>query len=301
VVKQILKGRERRPNEYYQALSSHYTFAARFCMPARGNEKPHAETLVRIVQRQWATPVPKVKDFDELNANLKRCAEAQLQQTVQGYEESIGQRFEQDRAKAMALPEHRFDACVNQSVQVDKFQRVHFDCNRYSVPREYAFCAVTVKGYVDRIEVVSDGVVIARHQRSYERHKDICDPLHYLGALERKPGALDHAPVMRDWQLPDSFKQLRERLEKRYGQEAGTRQYSAVLSLMQQHPLKRVQQAVEEYPIQEQVSAERIAALVRRLAVQETSGPTQMHHPMTEVDVPRPDLGQFDRLLEEDQ
>ena len=36
VVRQIFKGRERRPNEYYQALASHYTFEALFCMPARG-------------------------------------------------------------------------------------------------------------------------------------------------------------------------------------------------------------------------------------------------------------------------
>ena len=36
VVQLIFKGRERRPNPYYQALASHYTFAAGFCMPARG-------------------------------------------------------------------------------------------------------------------------------------------------------------------------------------------------------------------------------------------------------------------------
>ena len=38
VVRQIFKGRERRPNEYYQALASHYTFEALFCMPARERE-----------------------------------------------------------------------------------------------------------------------------------------------------------------------------------------------------------------------------------------------------------------------
>ena len=34
-------------------------FEALFCMPARGNEKPHAETRVRVLQQQWATPVPR--------------------------------------------------------------------------------------------------------------------------------------------------------------------------------------------------------------------------------------------------
>src|SRR3989442_10687591 len=44
VVSDIFKGRERRPNAYYAALASHYAFDALFCMPARGNEKPRAET-----------------------------------------------------------------------------------------------------------------------------------------------------------------------------------------------------------------------------------------------------------------
>ena len=43
VVSQIFKGRERRPNEYYAALASHYAFEALFCMPARGNEKPRRD------------------------------------------------------------------------------------------------------------------------------------------------------------------------------------------------------------------------------------------------------------------
>jgi transposase len=109
VVRQIFKGREREPNEYYQALASHYTFEALFCMPARGNEKPHAETRVRVLQQQWGTPVPRVADLDALNAHLRQRAEAELNRTVNGCEESIGQRFSRDRARALPLPEHPFD------------------------------------------------------------------------------------------------------------------------------------------------------------------------------------------------
>jgi transposase len=56
VVAQIFQGRDRRPNPYYAALASHYAFEPLFCMPARGNEKPCAETRVRVLQRQWASP-----------------------------------------------------------------------------------------------------------------------------------------------------------------------------------------------------------------------------------------------------
>ena len=74
VVAQIFKGRERKPNEYYAALASHYAFEPLFCMPARGNEKSHAETRVRVVQRQLATPVPHVADLATLNVHFRdRC------------------------------------------------------------------------------------------------------------------------------------------------------------------------------------------------------------------------------------
>ncbi len=299
VVRLIFKGRERQPNDYYQALASHYRFEALFCMPARGNEKPHAETRVRVLQQQWATPVPKVADLDALNAQLRQRAVAELSRTVAGYEESIGQRFERDRARAQPLPEHAFDPCIQTASVVDKYQTVQFDNNRYSVPRACAFRGVTVKGYVDRVEVADGGGVVARHKRSYGRNEQVLDPLHYLATLGRKPAALDHAPVMRDWKLPGSFAALRDSLEQRHGPQAGARQYIRVLQLLAEHPLARVQQAVEACSGLTAAQAERIAGMVVRLAEREAEVPASLGAATPEVQVPRPDLGRFDQLLED--
>jgi hypothetical protein len=245
VASQIFRGRDRRVNEAYAALASHYRFDPLFCMPARGNEKPYAETRVRVMQRQWATPVPCVADLNALNAMFRaRCA-GEVNRTVAGYSESIGQRFERDRAEALALPTRPFDACIMKPAQVDKYQTVRFDRNRYSVPRTCAFQAVMVKGYTERIEVVAAGNVVARHQRSYGRDEQILDPLHYLAALGRRPAALDHAPVLRDWQLAASFTQLREALEKRHGKTAGPRHFVRVLQLLAEYSMDRVQAVVE--------------------------------------------------------
>jgi transposase len=299
VVRLIFKGRERRPNEYYQALASHYTFEALFCMPARGNEKPHAETRVRVLQQQWATPVPAVADLDALNVHLRQRALAELDRTVAGYEESIGQRFARDRAKALPLPAHSFDPCIQQPACVDKYQTVQFDRNHYSVPRGCAFRVVTVKGYVDRVEVADGHTVVARHSRAYGHNEQILDPLHYLVSLGRKPAALDHAPVMRDWQLPASFAVLRQTLAQRHGNPAGARQYIRVLQLLGEHPLARVQQAVEACNGTEQAQAERIAAEVQRLAERDAAVPVSVQTATEHIQVPRPDLGQFDFLLKE--
>jgi transposase len=303
VVRQIFKGRARRPNERYAALASHYAFEPLFCMPARGNEKPYAETRVRVLQRQWATPVPQAADLATLNLGLRDRCLREAGRTVEGQVESIGQRFGRDRAGALPLPAYPFDACVVQAAQVDKYQTVHFDHNRYSVPRRCAWQAVTVKGYLERVEVVAGGQVVARHARSYGRGEQVLDPLHYLAALGRRPAALDHAPVLRNWHLPESFTRLRQALEGRHGARAGARQYIRVLQLLAEHPLARVQQAVESGLRQEPVQAERIIALVQRAATpNEAPLPvtTTCHSPVTSLcqyEVPRPDLGRFDQLL----
>ena len=294
VVSQIFQGRERRPNPYYAALASHYAFEALFCMPARGNEKPHAETRVRVLQRQWATPVPRCADLDALNGYLRQRSRDEAQRTVAGYRESIGQRFTQDQAKALPLPAHRFDACVSQAAQVDKYQTVRFDKNRYSVPRRCAFRTVTVKGYIDRVVVVEAGQVVAAHARSYGRDQQVLDPLHYLAALDRRPAALDHAPVLRDWQLPESFMRLRQALETRHGPRAGARHYVRVLQLMPEHKLACVQAAVETCLRRGEVHAERIGAEAQRL--QGGAGATPVT-PLCQFQVPQPDLGCFDQLL----
>jgi hypothetical protein len=218
---------------------------------------------------------------------------------VAGYQESVGQRFSRDRARALPLPEHPFDPCIQQAACVDKYQTVQFDRNHYSVPRACAFRVVTVKGYVDRIEVADGHAVVARHSRSYGHNEQILDPLHYLVTLGRKPAALDHAPVLRDWQLPASFTFLRQTLEQKHGNPAGARQSISVLQLLAEHPLARVQQAVEACRGPEDARAERIALMVQRLAERDAGRPESLGTAPEQLQVPRPDLGRFDELLKQ--
>jgi len=184
----ILRGRERLMNSRYAALASHYGFEPLFCMPAAATEKPDVEHKVYDLQRRWCTPVPKVKDQDDLNAHLLRCCRAELDRTCAGQSQTIGQRFAMDKAAALPLPIHTFDPCIREPKRADKYQTVVFDNNRYSVPRRWTFQAVTVKAYVDRIEIVAAHQVVARHQRCYGRNQQILDPMHYLVTLGRRPG-----------------------------------------------------------------------------------------------------------------
>ena len=124
----------------------------------------------------------------------------------------IGDRFREEVAAAAPLPAHAFDPCIERAAIADKYQTVAFDTNRYSVPRPWAFRVVTVKGYVDRIVVVAGGRVVAEHPRCYDRSQQVLDPVHFLATLERRPAALDHAPVYRDWRPTAALAGLRREL-----------------------------------------------------------------------------------------
>jgi hypothetical protein len=301
VVAQIFKGRNRKLNHRYAALASHYTFEPLFCMPARGNEKPYAENRVYTLQRRWATPVPQVRDLAELNAYLRECCLKDRARTIAQAGESIGQRFEQDRSAAMPLPARRFDPCIYQPAKVDKYQTVRFDGNRYSLPRSYAFQTVTVKGYIDHLQFVSHGQVIVRHDRCYSRGEQILDPVHYLVTLSRRPAALDHAGVYRQWRLPAIFTELRQALEQCHGPSPGARQYIRVLQLLAEHPLTRVQQAIEHTRRRGLFDADRIRRQVNQLALGEDRPAERLVLPDDNTDlhvqVPRPDLSRFNQLL----
>ncbi|MEA3225459.1 MAG: IS21 family transposase [Planctomycetota bacterium] len=300
----ILKGRQRQLHKRYEALASHYRFDPRFCMPARGNEKSYVEHSVYDLQRDWATPVPAVQDLAELNAYLRTCSLAKLDHRMAGKTQTVGELFEQDKQSAMALPPHPFDPFVPASAKVDKYQAVRFDTNRYSVPRRWAFTTVTVKAYVDRVEVVSTDSVIASHKRSYARGEWIVEPRHYLAILGRRPAALDHSSVFDCWALPACFEELREAFESRHGPMAGARQYVRVLQLLAEYPMKVVQEAMGHSRDTATANADQIIATTHRLSERRLGVPAEASpeaKTSSTVQVPIPTLGHFDRLLSSKQ
>jgi transposase len=301
----ILRGRERRCHPRYAALASHYVFEPHFCMPGRGNEKPDAEGTVKAVQKRFATPVPRADDLDELNTFFRKRCEAERERVVQSLfgPFTIRDRLADDLAAATPLPRHRFDPCViRPAVVVDKCQTVAFDGNRYSVPRAFAFQMVTVKGYVDHVVIVAQGQVVATHTRCLQKHEMVLDPLHYLATLGRKPGALDHAPVFRDWKLPAGFAEFRTELERSHGAMGGARRFVRVLQLLGEHPMSRLSRALEECQRAQLYSAEAVIQRTRSLAAIEATHcdaartrtePTSA----SRVEVPLPDLSRFNQLL----
>ncbi len=97
------------------------------------------------------------------------------------------------------LPAVPFEACEHVPGQVSSTALVRYRLVDYSAPAVHAHKKVTVKGYVDRVVIALGAEIVARHRRSYVRGDVVYDPLHYLSLLERKPGALDQAAPLREW------------------------------------------------------------------------------------------------------
>lgn len=241
---QVGRGRQRRLNARFVELRSWHLFESRFCNVAKGNEKGHVENLVKQCQRRFLTPVPQACSLDEINAHLERACQAELDRAGRD-EQNFGALWEQERACLLPLPASPFPACVQESTRIDKQSLVRFDRCWYSAPVSKAHQPCSVRGFVDRVEVLCAGEVVAVHRRSDEPEQYVLDPWHYVPLLARKPGALNNGRAFQGEPFGPDLALLRRELEYRQA-EAGTRQFIRILQLFTRYEAAAVHAAVSQ-------------------------------------------------------
>ncbi len=299
VATSILTGRQRTLHPRYLALSSHYVFDPCFCMPAKGNEKGSAENRVKSTQKIWCTPIPQMRDMDELNGYLLKMCDAELEKKRDRSDLTIGQCFEQDRAASVPLPRHRFDPYVPAEASVDKYQLIRYDNVEYSVPLECLLQKVAVKVYFDRIDIACRGETVASHPRSYQPGDQRLNPIHYLRSLAKRPAALDKSSVYRNWALPPIFGEVRQQLEERHGGTTGRRHYIRILQLLADHPAERIARVLRFIDRPSQLDANHVTRCVARLAEDQPGIQEDLSNVPQALgtSVPVPDISKYNRLL----
>ena len=240
------KGRDRTLTDEFLRLQSHFHFKEHFCLVRRPNEKGHVEMLVGYSRRNFMVPMPKVDSIEELNAYLKVKCRSDLDRTLRGNDKSKGELLEQERASMLPLPKQRFEAHLVEKTKATSLSLARFDSNDYSVPTKYAHHRVTAIGTVEEVRLVVDTHLVATHKRCWKKHRTFYEPVHYLPLLERKPGALDFARPMENWELPSCFDLLRRRLESDMEENKGVREYIKVLRLLESATVGQLAGAVEQ-------------------------------------------------------
>jgi hypothetical protein len=244
-VARILGGEERQRTRAFSELESCYLFADKFGRPAKCNDKGKVEGIVGYARRNFMVPIPRAGSWEELNAHLAQRCRKRCERRLRGDKETIGERFECDRAAMLPLAAAPYEACEKISARVSSLSLVRYRSNDYSVPTEYGHRQVWVRGYVHEVVIACASHVVARHARSYERETIVFDRLHYLALLEQKTRALDQAAPLAGWQLPACFAQLRRLLEARL-KKHGSREYAQVLRLKESFDPAEVTLAVEQ-------------------------------------------------------
>jgi len=251
-VTRVGKGKDRILNETFKKLRCHYLFQTRFCNVARGNEKGDVENLAKRSERTYLTPLPEVTSLAELNNHLLTCCrkDLQLPAPAAGHQDKSrtrGDLLNEEQPLFIELQPTHFEACDTIRTDIDKRSLVTVQTNRYSAPVRWAHHAVTIKVFVDSVELWCEYQRVAVHKRCHDKAKYILEPRHYLKLLERKPGGVINGRpfkgmIGKTW--GSDFELLRRELEYRYEGE-GTRKFVNVLLLFTKHSEDEVRQAVK--------------------------------------------------------
>lgn len=285
------------PTQEFLRLESHFLFEHHFCLVRRANEKGHVEGLVGFARRNFMVPVPQIDDLEEFNEQLAQSCRADLERRLRGKRTTKQGLLEEEQCALLPLPKQSFEARRVESAKANSLSLVRFDTNDYSVPTAWAHHSVTAVGNIQEVRLIVNDRVVARHPRDWARENVHYDPLHYLALLERKPGSLDFARPLEDWNLPECFGVLRRRLEGER-QSEGRREFIRVLRLLETLELAELSRAVER--------AITIGALtvdaIRLLAQQGREQPSQWFSldgrpHLQGHEIPPPHLGRYACLL----
>lgn len=296
---EVGKGRERKRTREFLRLQSHYLFREHFGLVRRANEKGHVERLVGYGRRNFLVPVPHVDSLETLNQQLAECCLADLAEQTRGKPAPKGDLLREDQAAFLPLPKQGFEARRVVDRTADSQSLVRFDDNEYSVPVAYAHRQLVVVATVEEVRLVFEDRLVATHRRCWDRERTFFEPLHYLALLERKPGGIDYARPLENWQLPACFDWLRCRLESADPQR-GTRSYIRVLRRLEKFPLPQLTDAVEYALDIDVIDADSIRTIVEHRTDQPTELFSLDGRPhLAHVRVETTEVSSYQALLEE--
>lgn len=213
-VVKVLEGGERELTEGFTRFMLHYRFQADFCSPAAGNEKGNVENKVGYSRRNAFVPIPTVTSFEAFNGHLWEWCEKDAQRLHYKYKVPIQELWEADHASLLKLPEYPFPVFRYEALSVNKYGFVVIDTNKYGLAPMLSGKTVQAKIFFDHVEFYYDHQLAGRYRRSYGRGEELYDWTQYVGALLKKPGAVEHTRFFK--QLPQQWQEL---LKQAKGQE----------------------------------------------------------------------------------
>lgn len=249
-VARVIRGQRRIEQDRFIAFRSHYGFVASFTSPGieGAHEKGGVEGEVGRFRQRWLTPVPACGTFEDLNDYLFDCCIADLDRSIAGRGETVGDAGARERIALQPLPAEAYDVSEIAECRVDAKCRVTVRTNRYSVPARLVGRTVAVRLTPLAVEISHAGQVVATHPRLHLKWGEHLEIDHYLELCRERPGAFSGSlPLHQErdrGQFGDDYEALLAALRRRHGRPDGTRAMIDVLLLHRRHPRGVVDQAV---------------------------------------------------------
>ncbi len=296
-VTKVLEGKARIFNRRFLQMCSHYLVEPVACTPGSGWEKGQVEKQVKNIREWLFTPRPRFKDIEELNVWLEeQCiAIGKKRKHPDDKERTIWELFQKEK-EALIPVRFLFDGYAERECRVSSTGLVNYDRNHYSASSKVAGQSATVLATADLIQIVKNGEVVGEHIRQFGRGKTIYDPWHYLGILERKPGALRDGAPFKDWDLPSGMKQVQRRLLSRPG---GDREFVEILIAARDHGLEITDGACRTALSDKTIRSEVVLNLITRKLDPPPIDPVHTPERLNLSEEPLADCGRYDSLREE--
>lgn len=167
------------------------------CNPGAGNEKGRVEDGVKLIRNQF-WPGRNFKDMVDLNQQAiiwrDTFANRREHATTKKVPELL---FAQEKQALLPLSGESYDTDEVVSAKVSKFHRVRFEGNTYTVPWTMVGKTATIRADDTHVLVYYCHKRIAKHQREYQKGKDIIKSEHQPNHKSASHGANDNLETVK--------------------------------------------------------------------------------------------------------
>jgi transposase len=168
-------------------LCAHFRVQPRLCAVAMPEHKGRVERAIRYLRERFfaGRHIHSIAQGNqELLTFLAEIAQRRPHPRKDGV--TVGDVFDEERPRLLALPDPLPSTEYARPVAVDKTAYAQLDTNLYSAPPEFAGQTLTL-AFDDRVVRLLHGDhEVARHARTFGRKQIVEDPAHRAALLERR-------------------------------------------------------------------------------------------------------------------
>lgn len=200
IVNKVIQGGGREVTERFARFKEHYGFKAVFTNPYAGHEKGAVENKVGYGRRNLLVPMPHFVSLSQYNQQLlEKCDKDGEREHYRHENETITERFAEDKKAFRPLPEIPFDTASYLCTQTDKWGKIRLQGGKhiYSVSPGHVQQEVWVKLSSAFVTIMDQGQkTIVQHKRLYgDMQQESMEWLPYLSYIAKKPRSLKSSGI----------------------------------------------------------------------------------------------------------